>query len=194
MNGLGLGAGAQVHTSAPDSIVGRFRAGRWVLLASQPHTLGPGTPRPATSVGGLSGGREGAKEGKAERCFRATRGPGLGAPFERGVGQTAHLTAPTLLCHSTKVGASVRLRTPWQGAAVLKAGRGAVLQAGCPQAQRLACPWCLGLGVAGVSSEPFSHEMLRFQDPGSIFRHLRAERTLLLLLSHFSRVRLCVTP
>lgn len=33
-------------------------------------------------------------------------------------------------------------------------------------------------GVAGGSSEPFGHEMLRFQDPGSIFRPLRAERTL----------------
>lgn len=31
---------------------------------------------------------------------------------------------------------------------------------------------------AGGSSEPFGHEMLRFQDPGSIFRPLRAERTL----------------
>ena len=54
--------------------------------------------------------------------------------------------------------------------------------------------WRIGLGGAGGSSEPFAHEMLRFQDPGSIFRHLRAERTLLLLLSHFSRVRLCATP
>lgn len=108
-----LGPSAQMHTSAPHSIVGKFRAGRWVLLASQPHTLGPGTPRPAASVGGLSWGKEGAKEGKAERCFRAARGLGLGSSFERSrADSTPHRSHFALSQH--KSGAGVRLRTPWQ--------------------------------------------------------------------------------